>query len=99
MIDIQTENMLSFKDTTELAVFRRRGHPLHVSCIYRYALAGVKGVKLEHVVTPAGRMTSLEAVERFIHMLTEGGPQPARPWRAREKAVAAAEAELAKAGI
>jgi len=52
------------------------GNP-HCSTLIRWALRGVRGIKLESVVVGGRRFTSVEAIRRFIQRLS--GDQRATP--------------------
>lgn len=71
----------------------------NAATVWRWALKGCKGVKLETFVLGHIRYTSAEALERFAAACTAAadGQAPAdiRTARSRRKAIAAAEAELA----
>jgi hypothetical protein len=111
MIDSQTEHVITFAQAAEIPPRRRRGRKTHVSTIYRWALSGSKGIVLESLVTPSGRVTSREALARFFEALTErqagavgGGqhhPGPivgGRTLAQRQRASESAGRELAKRG-
>jgi hypothetical protein len=64
MIDIESEQLrLLAKASVDVP-----GHP-HVSTLMRWALRGVKGIKLETVVVGGRRFTSREAIQRFVSRL------------------------------
>jgi len=97
MIDLGTETVLSLNQAAKAAP----GRP-HLATIWRWAQRGVKGVKLETIVVGGRRFTSSEAIERFIARTTaaaNGEPAPIRTPRQRQRAIAAAEAALARDGI
>ena len=48
----------------------RRGRYPHVSCIYRWAKTGRKGVVLETWIAGKFRATTPEAIARFVERLT-----------------------------
>jgi hypothetical protein len=77
------------------------GRP-HISSVWRWVLKGVRGVKLETLVCGGRRFTSREAIDRFIAATTaaaHGEPAPVRTAKQRAREIAAAEAELERAGI
>jgi hypothetical protein len=78
-IDIQQEELIRLGDVPKLKNLTRvRGSkPIHVSCIYRWALAGKKGIRLETLKVGGTLCTSVEALQRFFDALTEAryGPQ------------------------
>ena len=72
------------------------GRP-HVSTLWRWYRRGIRGVRLETYVLAGRRFTSVEALERFAAATTaaaNGERPPVRTPRQRERAIAAAEAEL-----
>ncbi len=97
--------MIELSHETAIAVNKSPAHipgRPHVSTVWRWVLNGVRGVKLETVVVGCQRFTTKEAIERFIAATTakaNGEPAPIRTPRQRQKAVEAAERELADAGI
>ncbi|MCE9519667.1 MAG: DUF1580 domain-containing protein [Verrucomicrobia bacterium] len=69
MIDVTVETPLSLKQACRLPFLQKKGKPLHLSTIHRWATRGVKGIRLETVIYPAGMQTSAQAVLRFIGAL------------------------------
>jgi hypothetical protein len=67
------------------------GRPCHLASVYRWMNAGARAadgsrVVLESIKCPAGRRTSAQAIERFIHKLTHGaGPTAPPPTTAAER--------------
>ena len=107
-IDIRSEEIFSLTAATKLPCFanRRSGKRIHVSTLWRWATAGVGGVKLETIMAGGSRMTSFEAIERFFEQSTlhadgehVAQPQSPRMTAARRKQIEAAERRLVKAGI
>jgi len=65
MIDIRREKLrLLTKASADIP-----GNP-HVSTIFRWALRGIRGVKLETAVVGGRKYTSIEAIDRFIARLS-----------------------------
>lgn len=101
MIDISTEQLLTLADAAKLLP----GRPS--SCaIWRWRTKGVRGRKLESLSLGGRVYTSREALQRFARQeggegsaAGQGGGNPPQTPHHREKAILAAEAELAKAGI
>lgn len=96
-IDINTEDIFPVGDVPK----RLKSRP-HVATAWRWVYRGCRGIKLETVCIGGRRMTSREALQRFIERTTaaaDGEPIPTRTTRERERAIAAAERELAEAGI
>ena len=91
-IDVTSETLLTFVEAA-----RRQPHPVHVSTLHRWRLAGVKGVRLETCMYGGRRMTSLEAIKRFVSAVsavTDGQRPPTRTPRQRQRAIEQAEREL-----
>ncbi|HUY32009.1 MAG TPA: DUF1580 domain-containing protein [Pirellulales bacterium] len=96
-IDLANETPLSLSEATALLP----GRP-HLSTVWRWVLKGVRGVRLETLVSGGRRYTTHEALERFVAGTTaaaHGQPAPVRTPKQRARAIAAAEAELERAGI
>ncbi len=105
-IDITTEQIITLTEATRLSCFRprRRGRGLSLQTIYRWTLHGCRGVVLESVQVGGTRVTSVEAIERFVERLSAsrglpGAQSAPRTTGQRERAVARAEQELEAAGI
>ena len=84
------------------AVEAATGQRPHPSTVYRWRLAGVRGVRLETVRCGGRRLTSIEAVRRFlagVTAATDGVSAPVRTNRQRQAAIDRAERELDAAGI
>jgi hypothetical protein len=64
VIDIQTEHLISLQDACRL-IPGRSGKAIARATIWRWALKGHKGVRLESVVLGC-RLTSHEAIKRFV---------------------------------
>lgn len=96
MIDTTTEQLISFAEATKLIP----DHP-HVSQVYRWAMRGLRGVKLEWVRYGGRRYTSREALQRFSAAQTraDGGQAPVPQRSVRKKQIATAERELEAAGF
>jgi len=101
-IDIHSENLRPLKE----ALARLPGKP-HLSTGWRWAMKGIRGIRLETCVIGGHRYTSDEAVQRFVDATTAahnaGAASPAVPidetLRKRRAAIKRAERELAEAGI
>lgn len=77
------------------------GRP-HVSTLVRWRTRGVHGVKLATVKIGGRRMVESSALDEFLEAVTaaaDGQPLPTRSAKQREKAILAAERELAREGI
>jgi len=100
MIDIATENVISFADAPQHLPRRRGGKRPNLSTIYRWAQRGCKGVRLEMLQVAGTKCTSVEALQRFFDRLTNPDAPAAAPTsKARQRSIDAAEAELSAAGI
>jgi hypothetical protein len=71
LIDSAAETLISFAEAANEVPRRRRGKKCHVSTIHRWAVTGIKGIRLETVVVGGSRCTSREALARFFRRLTE----------------------------
>ena len=65
-IDLRSETILRFPEVKKRTPFK-----VHVSTLHRWRLRGVRGVKLETAMLGGGRVTSLEALERFVVRVSE----------------------------
>jgi len=100
-IDIETETVIALADVPVRLPQRRGGKKPHISCIYRWAKKGCKGIRLETIQIGGTSCTSTEALQRFFEKLTaarSGEPVPVRTSRQRLRAQESANAELEKAG-
>jgi len=80
----------------------RSGRGVNVSTIWRWGQRGVKGIRLETLLIGGIRYTSDEALHRFFAETTaaaNGDSPPVQTNTQRERAIAAADRELARAGI
>jgi hypothetical protein len=92
-IDISSERLISLAEATKVLP----GRP-HLSCLHRWRLRGVAGIKLETVRVGGRRYTSDEALQRFIAAVTaaaDGKAVPVRTPRQRVRDIERAERELA----
>jgi len=104
MIDIKSERLYSLSQAAKLDCLpiRRGGKGVHVATLWRWAMHGVRGVRLETVRAGGSLCTSIEAIERFFETLTRqsaGEPIPEPLPRARAADVRRAERVLDAAGI
>ncbi len=101
MIDAATEPLISLADVPGHLPKRRGGKRPSISCIYRWAQRGVRGVRLEILQVGGTKCTSLEALQRFFERLSAPsncGAPPVRSALKRERAAKIASDELAAAG-
>lgn len=100
MIDLTNENVLSFADAAERLSRRRAGKKPHVATLYRWAMRGCRGVKLETLRVGGTLCTSVEALQRFCERLSNPTSTTLPPTaKSRERQIAQAERELEQAGI
>jgi len=86
MIDLASETPLTLKE----AAARLPGRP-HVATLHRWIAKGVRGIQLEAGLLGGKRITTLEALQRFLDALSgahESGPTPT-PFRRRQHHAAA----------
>ena len=111
MIDLATESIIPVAEVPEHLGKMRP----HVATVYRWAQVGLRGIRLETIRVGGTMCTSVEALQRWCEALTNGNgwrsaeaPESppsdsphsgARMTKARRRAIAAAEKELAEAGI
>jgi hypothetical protein len=103
MIDALTEDLISLATAAKSLPTRRGGKRPNVSTIYRWTVAGCKGVVLEAIQVGGSRCTSREALARFFARLTEAAgtvpPGHQRSAKRRESEIAQANRESDEAGI
>jgi len=78
MITIGNDQLMTFAQAACL-VPSRTGRAVHVSTIHRWAASGAGGVRLESVRFGGTRMTSLEAMQRFLDQLNQTTGLPSAP--------------------
>lgn len=82
---------------------RRRGKKVSTATIYRWSVAGVRGVKLRTVQAGSVRSTTRQYVEEFIAALTsqrDGVPASSQmPAAAQRRRAEAVSKELDRVGI
>ena len=71
-----TQRSIRLSDVARLKIIPRRadGKRISIKSVYRWALRGVRGVRLECFRTPSGLTTTIELVVRFLQDLNEAGP-------------------------
>ncbi len=104
MIDIKTERLIPLREVPQLGIIpaRRSGSRLNVSTIYRWALHGQRGIKLESLKIGGQRVTSLNAIQTFCTALARNevvAPNPKTKQLASLKRSKEVEAELDQVGI
>lgn len=71
MIDIRTEKTFPLSQIAKRDELprRRRGKPLNVATLYRWAKNGLRGGRLETIQVGGTLCTSVEALQRFFDAL------------------------------
>ena len=98
-IDCDTENLVRFNEAR--SAFPGRGS-IALQTLHRWRLRGVRGVKLETCLCGGLRMTSREAISRFLAAQNRDDSQPTTPAitpTQRQRQNTAARQALAAAGI
>ena len=70
MNTIKNETLVSFKEATRL-IPTGNGRRVNCSTVWRWAMKGVKGVKLEYVCYGRAMFTTKDALERFANEVAE----------------------------
>lgn len=105
MIDFQQEQLIRLCDVPRLNILppRRAGTRLAVSTLYRWALHGQRGIKLETIKCGGIRCTSLLALQRFFAAITMERDHKSAPSKSNHKLTSkrrdGVEAELDRLGI
>ncbi len=103
MIDLDRETIIRPADVARLIPSSKAGSKIDVSTVVGWIMRGSRGIKLERLRTPAGWVTSKEAVARFVERLTEahGSNEHAGSMTptARRKAAEKADRELEAMGV
>ena len=68
MIDFSSENLIPMSTAAKDPVL---GKPVHVSTLHRWQLRGVRGIRLETWMVGGRRMTSREALVRFLERINK----------------------------
>jgi hypothetical protein len=79
---IESETRIFLSQAAREEPCRRQGKRVSTVTLWRWATKGCRGIVLETLVTPGGRVTSREAIARFFRALTESrqaGSSSARP--------------------
>src|SRR5262245_44002875 len=73
MLRMASERLFALSDRALIRDLprRRRGRRPHVSTLYRWAMRGLRGVRLETICVGGTLCTSREAVLRFFEALTQ----------------------------
>lgn len=87
MINLETEQVVSFKEAAERVPWPGDRKPSYET-IRRWADRGVRGHKLETARIGGRRVTTLEAIYRFLQVLS-GGPDVIMAERSAQAAIEA----------
>jgi hypothetical protein len=90
VIDVRTETLIPLGELPNHVPYRN-GRKVSVATVYRWSLAGVRGVRLGTLQCAGSKVSSLEALQRFFDELTrlrDGPPEtpPAAPAPRKAKA-------------
>jgi len=104
MIDLQTETVVTFREAAKLIPRRRAGKKCAVSTLHRWRLKGIRGARLETAMVGGIRVTSVEAIQRFVDRLSNDPGRAAqvctsRTPEMREKELAKVDTALAREGF
>ena len=97
MIDVENEKLVTFAQATKVLP----GRP-NITTVWRWRNRGVRGVKLETILSGGRRFTSLEAIRRFQDQVTaaaDGEPVRSETPRQRQRAIDRAERRAAELGV
>jgi hypothetical protein len=70
MISFATERLLTMGEAARMLPRFRQGKRVDIATVFRWALRGVKGVKLETIQIGGRKCTSAQALQRFFEALT-----------------------------
>lgn len=94
MIDLQTETTLRLNDARNLPWLKgRTGKRISKDSLQRWALRGLRGVRLETVRIGGTIFTSAEAILRFLERLNAGSDQAGNTPAATNSSATIARAE------
>lgn len=79
MIDADKEHLIDFAEAARNLPRSASGTAVHAKTVARWALVGVKGIKLESLCMGARRVTSREACQRFFTALTTATNESLKP--------------------
>jgi len=71
MIELKSETVLTLDDAARRLPRRRGNRPVHRTTLYKWASAGLRGVRLETIQVGGSLCTSLEALQRFFDRLSK----------------------------
>jgi hypothetical protein len=94
-IDCLTESTFSLTEAARRLPRLRKGRPVHVSTLWRWATRGLRGVRLETTMVGGARVTSLAALEAFFNATNNASGMPSHP----RSDMSAADRELTSLGL
>jgi hypothetical protein len=68
------ETLLTLAQVAEEHPRRRKDRKTHVSTLYRWSIAGCRGVRLETIQIGGTRCTSQQVLQRFFEKLSQSHP-------------------------
>lgn len=103
-IDPLTDEIFTLTAAAKRLPRLRKGRPVHPSTIWRWALTGIRGIRLETMMIGGVRVTSANALRQFIHALSERklgptGQSPAKKSSGAGDCDTALNTELDRLGI
>ena len=99
MIDTEKETLIEFGEAAKRLPRTAKGKTVHVRTIARWTIYGIRGVKLDSVCVGARRVTSVEAIQRFMRRLTEVSDDARNPRRPPRQTPSAVRAKLTAKGL
>ena len=79
MIDPKNEVLIDFAEAAKNLPRKPSGKAVHVRTVARWALYGIRGIRLDSLCIGGRRVTSKEACHRFFEALTESANQAMNP--------------------
>jgi hypothetical protein len=76
MIDHRRETLMTLREAAASLPRRRGGKKVNVATVYRWALHGFRGVRLEAIQVGGTKFTSAEALQRFFDRLSDPERDP-----------------------
>ena len=73
MIDPHTETLIDFAEAARNVPRKASGKLVHAKTVARWALSGIRGIRLESICVGGRRLTSKEACKRFFEAQTWRG--------------------------
>ena len=95
-INIKAELTFFLRDAPNYLPHIRHGRKFDRCTIYRWAKSGRRGIVLETLQTPAGKITSVEALQRFFESLSDPCPVYREPLVTRRGKSSQRTAEIIK---